>query len=436
MCSVVLLPLTTRNVLQGREPCNIGFISVERVCRPPMHAVVNPLQVQAMSLPTPDFPTELVVRVLQFVPLPQRLQGCAIVCKAWAAAAVAATHNVSFSSNWCPSEADFNESHARGCRLGPGNWRVPAGLEAWLQQFGTGVERLDVCFTYQSKYGYGCYAALHLPYAKLQQLTSLSQQGITLQPTLAPQPKQQGNASNRTLSPSQASSSSVDNSPMVPQRSRSLMMRRMPSRSRSHERRRSQSSSSQSSRSCSCSRSRSPSRSRSRSNSPSSRLGRHMSSSSSWVSALPNLVELKLVKCSIGSKAEFLQLVSTPGLTSLHLEDLSWAAGAGGRSGRGVPLYTVVPALEQCSKLVILRLNLPNGMTDLSTTPHSPLASISRLQRLQHLAIDLPYDAPKHFLPEVPAGLTHLELKSGGSRQENIRLCCCSRSPSCSICSP
>jgi hypothetical protein len=130
---------------------------------------------------------------------------------------------------------------------------------------------------------------------------------------------------------------------------------------------------------------------------------------------LPNLVELKLHNCRIGSKAELLQLVTTSGLTSLHLEELSWTEGARGRTAWTVPLCTVVPALEHCSKLVTLRLKLPSGMGDFGRTSSSPLAGISRLQHLQHLSLDLPYDAPEHFFPEVPAGLTHLELKSGNS---------------------
>jgi hypothetical protein len=64
----------------------------------------------------------------------------------------------------------------------------------------------------------------------------------------------------------------------------------------------------------------------------------------------------------------------------------------------------------------MLRLNLSSDTVDLGGM--SPLAGISRLQHLQHLALDLPYDAPKTFLPGVPTGLTHLELQSRGCQEE------------------
>jgi hypothetical protein len=57
----------------------------------------------AMAPPTSPtdsmLPPELLLQVLQLVPLPQRLYGCALVCKSWAAAAVAATTKISLSKD-------------------------------------------------------------------------------------------------------------------------------------------------------------------------------------------------------------------------------------------------------------------------------------------------------------------------------------------------
>ena len=45
-------------------------------------------------MPAPELPAALWAQVLQHVPLQQRLSRCALVCKAWAAAAAAATVDI------------------------------------------------------------------------------------------------------------------------------------------------------------------------------------------------------------------------------------------------------------------------------------------------------------------------------------------------------
>jgi hypothetical protein len=74
-------------------------------------------------------PPELLQRILQFVPQRQRLTKLAIVCKAWAAAAVAATTTISITERW-----------------------LHPSLEVWLQKHGTGVGQLDICLAEQDGY--------------------------------------------------------------------------------------------------------------------------------------------------------------------------------------------------------------------------------------------------------------------------------------------
>lgn len=256
-------------------------------------------------------PPELLLRIMQQLPLPQRLAGPARVCKAWAAAAVAATTDISINNE---------------------RWVHP-GLGVWLQKHGAGVEQLDVCIGHQSEYGVevrhfhdGC---LYLPTSKLQQLTNLSLKGTALE-----------------LSPDLALQSGA-------------------------------------------------------------------ASSSNVVEALPNLADPHLEECSVSSKADLFQLVGTAGLSSLHLENVSWRAGSQEGMDRLVLPLAVVPILERCSSLVTLHLHFSWDSLDM-TAPHSSkeFVSISRLQHLKDLALVLPSDAPADFLPRVPTGLTHLGLKS------------------------
>lgn len=125
-----------------------------------MHAVAVPCRPVGTMSPLPP---ELLLRIMQQLPLPQRLAGPARVCKAWAAAAVAATTDISINNE---------------------RWVHP-GLGVWLQKHGAGVEQLDVCIGHQSEYGVevchfhdGC---LYLPTSKLQQLTNLSLKGTALE---------------------------------------------------------------------------------------------------------------------------------------------------------------------------------------------------------------------------------------------------------------
>jgi hypothetical protein len=57
-----------------------------------------------------ELPWGVLIHILQHVPLQQRLSSCAVVCKAWAAAAVAATSSISFST---PKSWEKDSSKAR-----------------------------------------------------------------------------------------------------------------------------------------------------------------------------------------------------------------------------------------------------------------------------------------------------------------------------------
>jgi hypothetical protein len=135
---------------------------------------------------------------------------------------------------------------------------------------------------------------------------------------------------------------------------------------------------------------------------------------------LPDLVELKLVKCRVSSKADVLQLLGASGLTSLHLNNVSWtellSAASKRRGGYTEPhsvILSVLSALEQCSNLVALHLDLPERCSkkDLETAGPSPLTSISQLQHLRSLEVTFPYEVPSDFMPNAPPATTHLKLE-------------------------
>jgi hypothetical protein len=111
-----------------------------------------------------------------------------------------------------------------------------------------------------------------------------------------------------------------------------------------------------------------------------------------------------------------LQLLGTSGLTSLHLHDVSWTEASEVHRRYAQPHSAILPALsalEQCSNLVALHLDLPERCTkkDLETVGPSPLTSISQLQHLRSLEVTFPYEVPSDFMPSAPPAITHLKLE-------------------------
>jgi hypothetical protein len=146
--------------------------------------------------------------------------------------------------------------------------------------------------------------------------------------------------------------------------------------------------------------------------------------SSSNMVILPNLVELKLVACCVGSVAELLQLVRASGLTSLHLDNVSWAAASREHENHTEACsatFAILPELEQCSSLVALHLDLSDrciNKEDLATAGPSPLTSISQLQHLHYLDVSFPYRTPYNFMPSVPSAITHLKLGYPSTKEQ------------------
>ena len=118
----------------------------------------SPFFLQGPPTPThiSQLPSALLAMVLQHVPLQQRLSHCALVCKAWAAAATAAsTHFVH----------EISED------------RLPS-LLPWLRQHGTQLLRLDLSCKGLHPYGNG--PLLQLPMGRLPKLQQLSLSGFDL----------------------------------------------------------------------------------------------------------------------------------------------------------------------------------------------------------------------------------------------------------------
>lgn len=328
-----------------------------------------------------ELPWPVLTRILQLVALQQRLSSCALVCKSWAAAAVAATSSISFST--------------------PKSWgqdSSKAGFRKWLQQHGQVVHSLELTltgdashlmFTQDTKdedtvsssssdhpslpdddenviairwldHGIGAErtvlkdtSCFKLPILQLQHLTSLSLDGVSL-PSLSPhsQPQQQ-----------QQGASGSDNA--------------------SH------------------------------------------SSSSGNAALLPQLVALKLVQCRVAGQAELQQLVCATGLTKLHVDRLSvpdetpipdwllqqdWDQDRDRDAERRVRVTAsaVGHALHLCSSLVSLKLVIVHEKLDRHAP--SPLASLSCLLKLQELDIDIPSDASADFLPPLSTSISRLSL--------------------------
>jgi hypothetical protein len=151
----------------------------------------------------------------------------------------------------------------------------------------------------------------------------------------------------------------------------------------------------------------------------------HQHSTTSIGSAwLPKLVDLKLVRCNLASRASMENLFSkaAPQLTRLHVDQLCYPAAGPGeeqptRQDSYPSVQALASALQPCSNLVSLHfldrqyMMLTGGAGSLA----SPYASISKLQRLQELVLTWSASAPATFFPPLPCGLTHLGLITPGN---------------------
>ena len=112
------------------------------------------LQGSPSASPATALPEALTAQILQHVPQQQRLQQCALACKAWASAAALATSHI---------EQKFK----------PG--QDISAFESWLQQHAGQLESLQL-----SNEIWGEKHALQLPWAKLAKLQRLQLQGFNL----------------------------------------------------------------------------------------------------------------------------------------------------------------------------------------------------------------------------------------------------------------
>ena len=110
------------------------------------------LQVASSPSITAVLPEALTAQVLQHVPQQQRLQQCALVCKAWASAATLATTHV--EQKYKPAQT------------------IPA-IESWLRQHAAQLESLQLSYN-------GRQREPQLPWAKLAKLQRLQLGGFAL----------------------------------------------------------------------------------------------------------------------------------------------------------------------------------------------------------------------------------------------------------------
>lgn len=133
-----------------------------------------------------DLPQSLISRILQHVPLQQRLCSCALVCSTWAAAATAATSIITV-------------------QLLPGQL---TDLQSWMKQHGQSLQQLEV----NKKHTFRLDPARSVPEQQLQlQLPGLDVSGFLpcMQPGV---PQQSQQRAMRHLPPGASSSAAAENS--------------------------------------------------------------------------------------------------------------------------------------------------------------------------------------------------------------------------------
>jgi hypothetical protein len=129
--------------------------------------------------------------------------------------------------------------------------------------------------------------------------------------------------------------------------------------------------------------------------------------------ALPQLVDLQLIRCNFSSSAALQQLVSSAVLTALDLQlvssnDRPYSKAA---ADLAAPAPELEAALRACTGLRCLILQYWRGYLSM---PPSSLAAVSTLRHLQQLDVDLPStgSAVPPVLPHFPTSLTGLWLNN------------------------
>jgi hypothetical protein len=139
------------------------------------------------DIPLNQLPEELVAHVLRRVELQQRLGSCSLICKAWRAAAVAATSNVRMSSSSQPLPVSRFQS-----------------LELWLSHHAAAVTQLEVDNRGRVAGLPYIRQVLQLPFAQLQRLQDLTVLRCNLQQEQQQQ-QQQLSGAQRTRGSSSSS---------------------------------------------------------------------------------------------------------------------------------------------------------------------------------------------------------------------------------------
>jgi hypothetical protein len=128
-----------------------------------------------------QLPGALLARILQHVPLQQRLASCALVCKSWKPAAAAATDKLSLTVQQPGSKSAATEGPAADPSSISMTARQPeesclelSGVTAWLQQHGSNLNSLQLQCIIPGQFTTDVKAQLQLPCPALVQLTSLS----------------------------------------------------------------------------------------------------------------------------------------------------------------------------------------------------------------------------------------------------------------------
>jgi hypothetical protein len=350
-----------------------------------------------------QLPTAVLASVLQFVPLKQRLLECALVYKAWSAAAAAATSTISLK---------------REC--------VPKSLEAWLRKHGGAVDSLvlELFVDYEGYFD-------SLPSNKEEEEEESSSASGDAEPGW----DLDGSNSNSTLSHQHAvacsddgsmvitgdadadSSSSASTSSSTPSAEvddAELYQLQLPCAELQQLTRLSVGASG-----CMCLLD------------PDLTMQplQHQLHHSKSYAVLPKLVDLKLVGCKLASLDSMHHLFRTvgPQLTQLHVQQLycpppAWAGPQAEEQGPfswdNFLAEEVLPtALQSCSILITLHFLQSPDLRGAGVWSESCLSvsALSSLLKLQELFLLWPHPARAPYLPAFPPSLTQLSLTSESS---------------------
>lgn len=333
-----------------------------------------------------QLPTAVLAQILQCVPLQQRLLGCALVCKAWAAAAVAATSSISLKKSYVPNSfAAWMKKH--GSKVGSLELEIkhrlvkPNNLETtYYSDWSEDNESQQEDPSYDGEEDYGSQQE-GSPYYSVSDAEEVSGDPAALPMAAEPVDDERHAASTKLLLLPCAELQQLTRLSLQSTAGMGALQLDL--------------------------------------------LTRQQGSAAS-AAVLPKLVEMKLVTCQLASTDTMQKLFSTAALqlTKLHIRHLQWPGLVEVVYSGGLPSqhmirqhairssYTALQELssvvQRCSNLVTLHLLQQPLQLESEDAQSSAISfpCISNLQKLQELVLFWPHGA----LPPVPPTLTHLAL--------------------------